>query len=511
MAAIKAALKTFSAKNAMGCDGIPITVYKAAISVLALPLVHLVNRIIATGIWPEDWKKATVVPILKKNKPRSMPSSYRPVALLCAVSKLVERVLYNQMIGHIEERGLLPNEQHGFRSNRSVDTALATMMTTIGQQLDMGKKVGIQAFDYSAAFDLVEVGAVSRKLQWMDESARLLIINYLTGGQQRVSWNGHLSEYIAVKFGVRQGSVLGPLLFVLLTADLPEAIHNVPANSGATLENGTVAFPFLYADDTSNVCAASTWAEVEDTMESTTAAVGHFSDKNGLHLNAGKTQTLRIRAADEPTSATLDLLGISVSRNLGFDAHYATVLTDVRRRIGVIRRLRTSLSRGPLLRQIAKSLVIGKLQSCAWVTRRARPTDDDGSCSSSSHATDGAQVLLNDLARVILGVKRSDHIRQGDLATRAGIPTLNELVTHQAAINAWKAVRTTSPLSAVLTAPDPRTRGGANNLRNPVTTNSVAAVNLAKTWNASSELRVAPTIGVAKRAARALATRSRLN
>ncbi|QQP41899.1 Putative RNA-directed DNA polymerase from transposon BS, partial [Caligus rogercresseyi] len=129
-----------------------------------------------------------------------------------------------------------------------------------------------------------------------------LMLSYLTGGRQQVNWNGQRSNFLNIKYGVRQGSVLGPLLFILLTADLPDYLR-VAVNPEAQLE------VLLYADDTSIVISAPSWEQVDFAMGSASKALEAYSNINGLHLNVVKTQTLRLGAPDTPSTATLDLLG----------------------------------------------------------------------------------------------------------------------------------------------------------------------------------------------------------
>ena len=180
-ATLRKALQKPEPKTAVGTDGVPISVFKSAWAPLGLPLVHIVNLVIRTGEWPKEWKEAIIAPVLKAGKPPSEFSSYRPVALLCAVSKLVERVLYDQLSAHIESHGLLPHEQHGCRRGRSVDTALASVMAQVSRALDHRKRVGISAFDFSSAFDTVEATVLESKLPWASAKARKLLLDYLSG------------------------------------------------------------------------------------------------------------------------------------------------------------------------------------------------------------------------------------------------------------------------------------------------------------------------------------------
>ena len=500
VAEVRKALHNLEPKNTTGVDGIPITIYKAAWAALALPLVHVANLIITTGVWPSEWKKSIIKPVLKASKPRLDIGSYRPIAMLCSVSKLVERVLYDQLVLYVEAHGLLPSEQHGFRTGRSVDTALAAMSANIAKEMDSGKKVGISAFDFSAAFDTVEADTLLNKLSWAGCAAKTLLNNYLKGGQQQVDWNGSLSSWLEIPCGVRQGSVLGPLLFILLTADLP---HRMTSNNTTP---SSLALS-LYADDTSCAASSKSWEATNATLDQAAADLEEYSVRNGLHLNIAKTQTLRLAHPDTPTSTTLNILGVSMNKQMSFAPHHSAMLADIRRRIGVIRHLQTNLSRGKLLNEVALALVVGRLQGCAWVTRQARlqlqgspPTGDDTAI----------QIAMNDLARVLLGVRLADRWRVSDLANRANLPTVNEIVIKQSAIAAWKAVNNPSdPLREVLPTYDTRTRGASSDLRRPISPRCIAAVNMTAVWNSSQELRSAVSLAEAKRVAVQIASSAR--
>ena len=214
----------------------------------------------------------------------------------------------------------------------------------------------------------------------------MLIGDYLLDGRQKVVWNGQTSKTNLIKFGVRQGSILGPLLYILLTGDLPRIVtDNIEPEAQAAVK--------LYADDTSSVIFAKTWEQTDKAMTTIAENLDRYADDNGLHLNKGKTQTLRLGHKDTPTTGTLNVLGVELSRTGGFSHHHTSMLTDLRQRAGAVRRLSTVMPRGKLLSEIARSLVIGKVQCNAWVTRRARL--DPTSKQDDDLAT---QRVLNDLA-----------------------------------------------------------------------------------------------------------------
>ena len=489
---LKRALHSLQNKTSVGVDGIPIGVFKSGWSALALPLVHIVNAVIKSGQWPDQWKQILITPVHKQGKPPLEVSSYRPVALLCAVSKLCERVLYDQIMDFVEEHDLLPNDQHGFRKNRSTNSALASMMSRVGAALDRGLKVGLSCFDYSNAFDTVAPTVLDQKLSWATSKARNLIKDYLTDGEQTVIWNGAASEKRQILYGVRQGSILGPLLYIILTGDLPDVMCS---NTGPAAK----ALASCYADDSTGVSMSKSWNETDKAMEKVASNLAEYSSSVGLYLNVSKTQTMMINHKDTPTSSTLNVLGVQINRSGGFSHHHKSMIADLRSRLGAVRRLATAIGRGKLLREVGQSLVLGKVQTNAFVTREARLQ------AGPVHADDMAtQRVLNDLYRVITGLKRTDHIRVADLAARANLPTLNEIITKQSATSAWRS-QNGGPLDDTLVPFDDRTRGASQNWRRPISTRCVASSNLAQTWNASEELRNAKTLNEAKSAAKKLA------
>ena len=455
--------------------------------------MHLTNLVITKRAWPTQWKESVILPTLKSNKPPGILSSYRPVVNLCSVSKIVERVLYDQMVQHLDDSGVIPHEQHGFRSGRSTDTALATLFSRIAQAQDQSLKIGLSAFDYSAAFDLVSWEVLESKLGWACCHAKSLLKSYMSNRMQKVQWNSSISKVLPNNFGVPQGSILAPLMFIILTGDL----------AGEVLigtDSKTKSAVIQYADDTSGLCASKSWEVTQANLSTMGKSLESYSHKNQLHINMSKTQNLLLGHSTTQSSDSLNILGVTIDSKLNFIPHHEALLRDLRQRLGVIRRLKCQMSRGKLLNEVAQSLFVGRLQCNAWITRHAR-VNQEGEQPSSR---DKAQILLNDLARTLLGIRRADHFRTEDLMDRAKLPTLNEIVVRQAALNAWKAVNG-GTLAEFLQPYDSRTRGAENNLRRPVSWRCRATANMANCWNSYEPLRIAKTIGEARTAARKLA------
>ena len=259
------------------------------------------------------------------------------------------------------------------------------------------------------------------------------------------------------------------------------------------------ALASCYADDSTAVSISKCWKDIDKAMDRVASNLAQYSATVGLYLNVSKTQTMRINHKDTPPTSTLNVLGVHINRSGGFSDHHKSMISDLKKRVGAIRRLATSIGRGKLLREVALCLVFGKVQTNAFVTRQARL--QAGPMNAEDTAT---QRVLNDVYRIITGLKRSDHIRVADLAARAKLPTLNEVVTKQSAISAWRS-QNGGPLNDILVPYDERTRGASLKWKRPVSTRCVAARNLTMTWNSSEELRSAQTINHAKVAAKKLA------
>jgi hypothetical protein len=227
--------------EALGIDGIPISVLKKGIETLASLLAHLINRSLASGTVPRGFKEGIVHPVFKgSGKCWADLASYRPVSILSAMSKVLEVVVKEDLELHLSQNNGLPTTQYGFRKGRSCTTALASAHARWTEGLKAGQVVGVAAFDLTAAFDTVDKAQLVPKLTALGITgkARSWFESYLSGGQQCVDWNGARSGHIFIEFGVRQGSILGPLLYRIHVADMRDCV-----GIGSTCNS-------RYADDT---------------------------------------------------------------------------------------------------------------------------------------------------------------------------------------------------------------------------------------------------------------------
>jgi hypothetical protein len=271
-------LKSISAHNATGLDNVSARFLKDGASVLARPLAHLINLSISSGIVPNDLKSARVVPLHKKNSKTSV-GNYRPVSILSVVSKVFEKVVYSQLNNYLQHSNLLYSLQSGFRSNYSTDTCLIHLLDHLRSQSDKGNFTGMVMLDLQKAFDTVNHEILFSKLSAMgvDHSSVNWFKSYLQNRTQVVEVKGTMSDYMPISCGVPQGSILGPLLFLVYVNDLP-----------ASVKCKTV----LYADDSALLVSGKDVSEIEQTLSSELQSVCNWLVDNKLSIHLGKTESI---------------------------------------------------------------------------------------------------------------------------------------------------------------------------------------------------------------------------
>ena len=314
-------------------EDIPFKIIKDNADIFANFILQSFNKCIIDEKFPDQLKKADVSPIFKKGN-HNDKTNYRPVSILPSLSKMYERLIYNQ-INQMTENALLIF-QCGFRKKYSTQHALIAMIEKAKKTIDKGGTFGALLTDLSKAFDCMTHDLLIAKLHSLnfDMNALNLIFDYLTGRKQRVKVNSRFSSYLDIFQGVPQGSILGPLLFNLFLCDLFLFVKEVDIMSYAN-------------DNTPYACSENIDITLEKLEEVGKVLFEWFSN-NFLKANADKCHL--ILRTHEPFSINIDneviknsnnkkLLGINLNNRIGFDTRVANICNRVSKKLHALARI----------------------------------------------------------------------------------------------------------------------------------------------------------------------------
>jgi hypothetical protein len=270
-------------KMSRGPDGIPHIVYRKLSAALALPLFLIFKCSLDSGIVPRAWKEANVIPVFKKG-PKSSPANYRPISLTCIACRILEKILSTKIIRFCEENKIFGGNQHGFMRRKSTVTQLLSCLNNWTRSIDNSESVSIAYLDFAKAFDTVSHEKLILVLRNKGINGPLLrwISNFLAGRSQSVLVNSSKSSSKLVSSGVPQGSVLGPLLFVLYISDLPSVVSSSDV--------------FLFADDCKVTFACKRNCSNLSRLQSDLNLISDWARAMQLNLSVDKCQILQINS-----------------------------------------------------------------------------------------------------------------------------------------------------------------------------------------------------------------------
>ena len=281
--------------------------------------------------------------LLSTRESKESVENYRPISLLPIISKALERCVYQRFYGHVAH--LVSERQHGFLRNRSCVTQLLSVLHTIGYDLDRNTQTDVLYLDFAKAFDSVDHAILLQKLRSYGVTGPPLcwFEDYLTGRTQRVVVDGVASTWSPVTSGVPQGSILGPLLFVIFINDLPDF----------TVKGTETA---LYADDTKLHDTITSTNDCERLQQPLTN-LDHWNVQNNIRFNPSKCKVLTISRKKSPitydyTLGTVKLirvcnekdLGVITSYELSWDLHINSIISKANKMLGVLKRTSTHLT-----------------------------------------------------------------------------------------------------------------------------------------------------------------------
>ncbi|KAL0870811.1 hypothetical protein ABMA27_005737 [Loxostege sticticalis] len=349
-------IMTLKNSNSVGYDNLSTKIIKIVAIPIASVLSHLINKSFSQGVFPTCLKLSVVKPLYKKGD-KKMPNNYRPIALIPVFSKIFEKAVHNRLTSFLDKMNIIKKEQNGFRKNHNTTLANYNLIQSIIESLDTKTSAAALFLDMSKAFDFVEHKKLISKLEnyGLRGSVKDWFISYLGNRIQCVEINkienvdGKLmkTEYRSVykenKYGVPQGSILGPILFLLYINDLP---------------NMTKHKTILFADDTTFIITTKNKEQLENEINLTFKAAMNWFNQNNLKVNIDKTKIMQFRTHQAPkldinikyegqlieSVQTLKFLGIIIDEHCTWKNHITYVCEKLSRFVFVLRRLRETVS-----------------------------------------------------------------------------------------------------------------------------------------------------------------------
>ena len=331
---VRTKLSMLKSTSSPGPDHIHPRVLKEAAGHLAKPLSILYNKSISEECLPEDWKLGVVVPIFKKGD-RQGAENYRPISLTSIPCKVLESLIRDRLMSHMEDEELLSKHQHGFRARRSCSSQLIEVLDEWSACLESGEPVDTLYLDFRKAFDSVPHQRLLRKLEYYGITGKLKqwIAAFLSGRLQQVTIRGCCSPWVPVSSGVPQGSVLGPALFIIYINDLADVVCSSIK---------------IFADDTKIYRSVSPNSGSEQLQRDLDAVVAWsdmwqlpFSDTKCkvLHLGSGNPcQPYTMRGAVLEVTPTERDLGIFVDPVLKFRKQAAAAASKGNQMLALVKR-----------------------------------------------------------------------------------------------------------------------------------------------------------------------------
>ena len=326
-------LKGIDISKACGVDGVGNHLLKLSADGISQSFASIINISFSTGVFPKAWKFANVIPIFKKAN-RQHKENYRPISLLPALSKIPEKIVFNRLYNFLLDINFLSPYQSGFRPGDSTVNQLIYIVHKIHEALDSGNEVRMGFLDISKAFDKVWHKGLIFKLKTIGVRGPLLnwIVSYLSQRKQRVVINGQSSDWGDIEAGVPQGSVLGPLLFLIYINDITK---NLQSNC------------FLFADDSSLFQIVSDPHSTSISLNRDLEEIESWSRDWLVTINAEKTESItfstkRIKPYHPPlfynntqikeVSKHIHL-GVTLTSNLSWKAHILKIYEKASKRL----------------------------------------------------------------------------------------------------------------------------------------------------------------------------------
>ena len=452
-----------------GHDDIDANFLKIILPYIVKPLNYLVNTSLSTKTFANKWRISQVHPLLKeKDMNRMDPGSYRPVSMLPTTSKIVERAVQLQLLNFMESTGQMNDSCHAYRSGLSTTTTIAEISDSLYSATEEKLITEIMTMDQSSAFDCLNFEILLRKMKLYNVSNDVIdwMRSYLNYRTQYVTVGTADSRMRPLTRGVPQGSVLGPLLYVIYTNEISEVVREKDCGETAHLDIERLfgkpckkcGMTTTYADDTTYVVANSKREDNEEKLRTNLMRMKSYLRDNDLCLNPGKTKLLECMISQKkgkmmgqpPTlvvetgqgtrkeivdTGHLRILGANLMANMTWASHLETgskaLLPGIRRQLGAFQHLGRKLPRS-CRKILAATMIMSRIMYLMPVWG-----------GTTDNYVRKVQVLQNKTARWVTGLQKKTRIK--DLLVACGWFSVRELIDIHTTLVIWKLVHMKKP------------------------------------------------------------------
>ena len=432
---VKNIISELQSKTSRGMDGIPTKVLKSTPDNVIYILTHIFNLSLRSGIFLNKFKLAKVEPIFKKGA-RHDVNNYRPISLLPVFSKILEKLIYRRLLSFLTRQNFFHENQFGFRKNYSTSHAATLLVENITNAFEEKKKVIGVFLDLSKAFDTIDHNILLRKLQHYGVRGLPLdwFSSYLSNRFQQVLCNDHLSDKLLLNCSVPQGSILGPLFFLIYVYDFSRCI-----STGKTI---------MFADDTNLFFSDNCYNQLFRVVNKELTDVDHWLMANKLSLNISKTNYIVFRTLNSKLPRNLPslklrnnilkrvsnvrFLGTILYEHLSWKPHMEVLLQKIRLTTSVVNKIKSLLNK-QILFTLYNSLIKSHIQYCILIW-----------CNGNKTMVQRLQSAANKFVRLIFKLDLRESVK--DLMQQLGILTINQLAELETANFMYKYLYNKLPI-----------------------------------------------------------------
>jgi hypothetical protein len=387
-------------------DGVTVAAIKNTIDTCGAELLNIVNNSVRTGQFPGDWKTSMVIPVPKVSTPK-LPADFRPINMLPIYEKILEIVVHKQLLSYFENNNIFYEFQSGFRKGMSTETAVQYLVSKWKKIMDNDESIITVMLDLKRAFETIDRNILLRKLESYGVTGTALqwICSYLTERKQITKIDGDVSDEINVNIGVPQGSVLGPLLFIIYINDMPVNLRK--------------SFINLFADDTLLWYHGTDFENVCNIVNNDLECLNDWFKCNKLKLNVTKTQCMIIACSKVKINNLLRIypeckiildgsvieytknvkyLGVYIDEELKFNDHVNIMLKKISKKLGYLSRIGKNLDM-QTRNLIFKTIIAPHFEYCSTIMW----------CTSDNNIK-RLQLLQNKAMRIVLFMDKRTHV-----------------------------------------------------------------------------------------------------